>query len=314
MSNLAHVCVELPGNSIISSYCEDVQLSTLKWAQKFKLYPEFKPFAWYTKAQFGMQAAREYPYASYQQLCLAGDLLTWLFTVDDKCDRASSDKTQAMLMKELLHEFIAILEDIESPKNNKLSFALSEVLNRFVVISTPYLYWQLCNHIITYLKECFYELDMQLSGYIPSIAEYFAVRPDTGFSIMFPPVAIFQESMLPDYIYKHDLIQEIELQLNYVGGLSNDIHSFEREKNLETTGLNLVFIAQRELNLSIADAKQYVIDQHNDCLQRLEQCRNEMPFWSKEINRQVDLYVSGLYSIVKGYDDWAIYDTNRYAS
>lgn len=311
MSNLAHACT-LPGKSEINAFSEHVQLNTLKWVQQFDLAPQFKPLAWYTKAKFGLQAAREYPRASVQDICLAGDLLTWLFTVDDTCDRASDDAGAAVNMKSLLYEFIDILENAGKPKGNNLSLALVNVLERFKAISPEFLYNQLCDHITDYLNECFFEIDMQLNAYNPSIEKYFEIRPFGGFYIMFPLVAIFEKLNLPDEVYQHEAVKEIELILNLLGCFSNDLHSVEREKGLETTGFNLVLIAQKELNLTYEDAIQYVAGYHDDYLLKLEQCHSRIPYWGKNINEQLDRYLQGLHQMVRGYDDWAVIDTGRY--
>ena len=313
MSMNAHACT-LPGHPAINAFFEEVQLSTLKWVQRFDLAPQFKPMGWYTKAQFGLQAAREYPNATFNELCLAGDLLTWLFTVDDTCDRGSAGAEAAVEMKSMLHEFINILEDKRKPSENNLSIGLVNVMERFRAISTPYLYRQLCRHMIDYLNECFFEIDMQLNNYVPSIAKYFEIRPFGGFYIMFPLVAIFEKLKLPAEVYEHEIVREIELILNLLGCFSNDLHSAEREKNLDTIGFNLIFIAQRELNLSYEAATQYVKDYHAAYLLRLEHCLSQIPFWGKSTNTRLDLYLDGLYTMVRGYDDWAVIDTGRYKS
>jgi hypothetical protein len=313
MSMNALACT-LPGQPAINASSEEVQLNTLKWAQRFDLAPQFKSIGWYKKAQFGLQAAREYPNATFEQICLAGDLLTWLFTVDDTCDRGSAGAEAAVEMKSMLYEFIGILEDRQEPSANSLSIGLVNILERFRAISTPYLYRQYCRHMIDYLNECFFEIDMQLHSYVPSIEKYFEIRPFGGFYIMFPLVAIFGEFRLPAEVYEHEVIKEIELILNLLGCFSNDLHSADREKNLETIGFNLIFIAQRELNMTYEDAVQYVADYHSEYLQKLEQRISEIPFWSKSINAALDQYIQGLYRMVRGYDDWAVIDTGRYQS
>lgn len=313
MSMNAHACT-LPGQPAINASFEEVQMNTLKWAQRYDLAPQFKSIGWYTKARFGLQAAREYPNATFDQICLAGDLLTWLFTVDDTCDRGSAGAAAAIEMKAMLYEFIDILENKRGASDNSLSIGLVNILERFRAISTPFLYRQYCRHMIDYLKECFFEIDMQLNRYVPSIEKYFEIRPFGGFYIMFPLVAIFERFKLPAEVYEHEVVREIELILNLLGCFSNDLHSAEREKNLEAIGFNLIFIAQRELNLTYEAAVHYVESYHAAYLQKLEECLTKIPFWSKGINTRLDLYIDGLYTMVRGYDDWAIIDTGRYKS
>ncbi|MET3877673.1 hypothetical protein [Chitinophaga sp. OAE865] len=312
MSNALISCVTIPGKSRINSCYEDTQNDTLKWVQKFDMAPRFKPLSWYSRARFGFQAAREYPDASYAQVTLAGDLLSWLFTVDDSCDRGSADEGTALEMRRQLEIFTTILSGKYIEDDNSLSIALKDILHRFREISSPFLYRKYCMHMTDYLNECFFEIDMQIDGLMPSIGRYYKERPYTGFYIMFPLVAIFEKLDLPDEVYDHSVIGEIELVLNLLGCLSNDLHSIAREAKLEKPGFNLIFIAQKELNLSHDAAVQYVINEHKKHLRRFKQLRRELPHWGEYIDEQVDRYIDGLYTIVRGYDDWAVIDTGRY--
>ncbi|MGF6847819.1 hypothetical protein QFZ51_003054 [Chitinophaga sp. W3I9] len=78
--------LEFPTPSAISPLAEEVQVHTFKWAHEFRLESPEK-LKRFNKGKFGWYAAREYPAANYEELCLVGDLITWLFTIDDKCDR-----------------------------------------------------------------------------------------------------------------------------------------------------------------------------------------------------------------------------------
>ncbi len=312
MSNNLYPCVTIPGQTKIHPYFQLVQDNTISWAQRFDLTPQFKPVSWYVKARFGLQAAREYPHANLDYINLAGDLLTWLFTVDDTCDRASSDQPAAEMMKIQIEEFHSILKGEQSNSLGSLSVALENILTRFKEISSPFLYRQYCRHMTDYLKECTFEIQMQLEGYIPSIKKYFQERPFTGFYIMFPLVAIFEGLDVPDEVYEHNTIRELELDLNLLGCLSNDLHSISRERKLDKTGFNLILIAQQELNLSLSQAVSYVVSEHANHLRKFEKNRDILPDWGSKINQQVERYVEGLKTIVRGYDDWAVIDTGRY--
>lgn len=49
-------------------------------------------------------------------------------------------------------------------------------------------------------------------------------------------------------------------------------------------------------------------------MRKLEEHRASLPFWSREINTQLDAYIEGLYIAIKAYFDWALIDTERYKS
>lgn len=302
----------LPGIARMSNYAKEVQQTTLKFAERFNLTPQYKPLSWYETAQFGLQAARQYPDATFDQINFAGDLLTWLFTVDEICDRASSNIGHAKQIEVLIHELVQILQDLASHRSDALSYGLSDIVDRLRGISSPFLFNTFCSHIIDYLRECLFEIEIQTRGTVPSISEYFRMRPFTGFYIMMPLVAVFENLSLPDFIYSLPVLKEIELTLNFLGNFSNDLHSVNREQNLGVTGFNLIFIAQNELGISMEDAIQLVVGYHTSYQQRLEQLKLKLPSYNKKINTDLNRYIDGLYTFVKGYDNWAISDTGRY--
>nr|WP_295871305.1 hypothetical protein [uncultured Chitinophaga sp.] len=315
MLNRKYAMVTIPGDIKISHFSETVQTNTVNWAQEFNLSPFYKPLKWYNHARFGLQAAREYPFASLEHITLAGELLTWLFTVDDSCDRGSEDKALATEMTDQLEVFISILKGEAYHGSGRLELALVNILNKFLVIShdRPFLYWQFCTHVADYLTECKLEVKMQLHRHQMSIDDYYRERPYTGFYIMFPLVAMFAGLRIPKRVYTHPVVKSMELELNLLGCLSNDLHSISREAALEEGGFNLILISKREHGLTMDDAIGFVSEEHSRHLQAFETARTMLPDFGERINNQLAVYIAGLYQIVRGYDDWAVLDTGRYS-
>lgn len=303
--------LEFPIASMISPFTDRVQEHTMHWAENFNLVSSEK-LRGFTKAKFGWYAAREYPNAEYQELCIVGDLITWLFTVDDQCDRASSNGIETTALKAMLQGFISVLSTGKAAISSQLNISLLDIINRLEPISSPYLFSLFIKEMISYFQECLWEIDMQAENYMPSIQEYLNWRPKTGFYIMFPLVSIFDNLDLPAEVYEHEIIKRIELLLNLTANLANDLHSLEREMELNTKGLNLVFIYQNELKISLENAIAMVSEQYAENLITLEQCRKNLPFWNDRITEQINTYIDGLYIAIKAYFDWAIVDTARY--
>lgn len=315
MLNRQYAMITIPGDVKISDFSATVQTNTVNWAQEFNLSPVYKPLKWYNHALFGVQAAREYPFASLEHITLAGELLTWLFTVDDSCDRGSENKALAWEMTTQLDEFIHILEGKPYEGIGHLELALVNILNKFQVIShdRPFLYWQFCTHVADYLRECKLETKMQLLQHQMSIEDYYRERPFTGFYIMFPLVAMFTGLRIPKRVYTHPVVKSLELELNLLGCLSNDLHSIAREAALEEVGFNLILISKREHDLTLDDAVSFVTEEHTRHLQIFEKTRAILPDFGEPINKDLAMYIAGLYQIVRGYDDWAVLDTGRYS-
>ncbi|MBV8252125.1 MAG: hypothetical protein JO154_05910 [Chitinophaga sp.] len=315
MENILNL--EFPTVSLISPFASQIQEHTTEWAKQFSLINEDKT-RFFNKAKFGFYAAREYPEAGYDDLCIVGDLIAWLFTVDDQCDRASSNSMEAAVLREMLTGFISIIRKggltFTSSLHQVLNESLQDIMFRFKSVSTPYLYQQFGDYMVMYFEECLWEIDMQVNGYEPSIREYLEQRPKTGFYIMFPLISIFKGVQLPEEVYNHPVLKEIELLLNLTANLANDLHSLEREKALKTKGLNLVFIYQRELQISLDDAITEIREQYHRNLSTMDDLRLQFPHWSSTVNRQLEEYIDGLYTVIKAYFDWAIVDTARYQS
>lgn len=314
MLNRKYAMVTIPGDIKISHFSETVQTNTVNWAQEFNLSPFYKPLKWYDRALFGVQAAREYPFASLEHITLAGELLTWLFTVDDSCDRGSEDKALATEMTDQLDVFISILEKKPYGGNGRLELALANIAKKLQIIchDRPFLYRQFCIHMKDYLTECKLEIKMQLHRHQMSIEDYYRERPFTGFCIMYPLVAMFAGLRIPEKVYMHPVVKKIELEISLLGCLSNDLHSIRREAELEEGGFNLILIARRELNLTLDDAIDFVASEHARHLEAFEVARTFLPDFGDRINSQLAKYIAGVYQIVRGYDDWAVLDTERY--
>ncbi|NLR68711.1 hypothetical protein HGH92_30695 [Chitinophaga varians] len=314
MLNRKYAMVTIPGDVKISDYSETVQANTVNWAQEFNLSPFFKPLKWYDRALFGVQAAREYPFASLEHITLAGELLTWLFTVDDSCDRGSEDKIRAVQMTAQLDVFISILQGRIYQGNGQLELALGNIVGKLRTICSdrPFLYQQFSIHMTDYLTECKLEIKMQLHRHRMTIEDYYRERPFTGFCIMYPLVAMFAGLRIPEEVYTHPVVRKIELEISLLGCLSNDLHSIRREAELEEGGFNLILIAKRELDLTMDDAIEFVAEEHSRHLREFETARTLLPDFGDRINTQLAKYIAGVYQIVRGYDDWAVLDTERY--
>jgi len=308
--------LDFPTASLISPFAERVQAHTTQWALQFELISEEKvPF--FDKAKFGWYAAREYPEASYAEICIVGDLIAWLFTVDDKCDRASSNSTAAATLKAMFEGFIHIIRQegrLYSMEHRILNRSLENIMHRFEAVSNPALFRAFGEEMISYFEECLWEVDMQLEEHEPNIKEYLQWRPKTGFYIMFPLISIFHQLDIPREVYQHPNLKQAELLLNLTANLANDLHSMEREKALKTKGLNLVFIYERELHLSLEEAVDKIYDEYFRNLDTIDQLLTGMPSYGAAIDRQLKIYIDGLYTVIKAYFDWALVDTTRYKS
>lgn len=301
-----------PAPAAISTFADDAQQHTIRWAGRIGLVTTPLTPDWLSKARFGWQAAREYPYAGYDEICLAGDLLTWLFTVDDLCDRASDHKENADELKQMLKGCMAILQKEKITTASPFNDGLRNIMARLNFISPPNFFNCFINQMLIYLRECFIEIRMQTKGYIPTIGEYWDLRAKTGFDIMFPLAGIFNDIRLPDEILEHRVVRKIERELSLIGCLANDLHSLRREEQLDAMGLNLVFVSQHELGISREEAIHMIITAHDNKIQQLQALREGLPYWGRHINAALDVYLDGLYQIIKGYYDWAMSDSGRY--
>ncbi|TGJ78355.1 hypothetical protein E0Z10_g10414 [Xylaria hypoxylon] len=123
-----------------------------------------------------------------------------------------------------------------------------------------------------------------------------------GVSPLFSLVEYAHALRIPDYVFEHPTIQEIEqLGIEFVL-ITNDILSYMKEEG-ESVPHNLVAVA-RMSGLRAQEAFDYVGNMLNSRYERWEKAVGVIPNWGEDINKHVEKYVRGVADVVRGNLYW----------
>lgn len=166
-----------------------------------------------------------------------------------------------------------------------------------------------------------------------SIDGYWAVRRHS--SGCYPSFALMElELDIPEEIYRHPLLDRMRdcaLYLICAGNVSHlpppapvlrrgmasdreglkDLYSYPIERARGHALHNLVTTAMHQLDLTPQGAADWIGEWTDGIVREFLRCRDDLPSWDPETDRQVQEYVNGLAYWVRGNDDWS-FESQRY--
>ncbi|KAI2634584.1 isoprenoid synthase domain-containing protein [Xylaria nigripes] len=134
-------------------------------------------------------------------------------------------------------------------------------------------------------------------------------RLSVGGIIFFAMVEYAYELRIPDYVFEHPVIKELELLSVDITTLTNDIFSYPREEE-DPVPPNLVASA-RLGGLGPQEAFSHIGEMVHSRYRRWEEAVSEVPKWGDEIDRDVAKYIKGILSFSIGNLYWS-FESKRY--
>ncbi|KAI1871869.1 hypothetical protein JX265_005855 [Neoarthrinium moseri] len=123
-----------------------------------------------------------------------------------------------------------------------------------------------------------------------------------GVGPIYPLIEYAHELHIPDYVFKHPVIQEIEqLGTDFVL-ISNDILSYMKEE-AELVPHNMV-AAARLSGHGPQEAFDYVGNMLSSRYKRWEVALEHLPRWGVAVDGQVEAYIQGVANIAKANLNW----------
>ena len=169
---------------------------------------------------------------------------------------------------------------------------------RFVQAMTDY-----ANDVLRHVKDCSIEQ-------VPDPEDLIELRRNSiGVKPLFAFVEYGHDIELPDYVFDHVLIQEIQLLgIDWVL-IQNDLISYPKD---EEEGVNHNLISSYRLQ---GFGPQEAYDQLGSMLEsiynRFDMAVKELPCWGEHVDVEVERYVEGIKNCVKANLHWS-FRTDRY--
>ena len=299
-----------PFPSYVNQHAEAVDNHILEWVNKFNLVTNHEHFERLRKSKFGRLAARAYPDAPLEELKIVAVWNTWLFIRDDLCDESGLGKNPDLL-SEVHDELLEVLKG-RAPQeyDSALSHALFDIRKRLLLKASPAWMCRFINSVIEYFDSSLWEAQNRASGILPETGVYILMRPYTGgLYTDIDLIDIAEDIYLPLHVRKHEVVQRLALMANNVVCWSNDIISYAKEsKHQDVHNLVATLLATQP---NLQKAVDMAADLINTEVHAFIELENRLPFFSPEINRDLQRFVAVLRSWMRGNLDWA-YESGRY--
>lgn len=313
MNNIKLPELYCPFPSAINQYAEAAGQHTLDWVRSFNLVTDESVYQSLRAATIYFLAARTHPSASLEVLEIVSDSLFWFGAFDDQFEKAGISK-QSELLEPVHARLVEILKgaeltDVDMPvarslrdiwqRLHQLPHATSELMLRFTKSMEDYLQavrWEALNH----------SQEITLD-----VATYTKIRKVTiGFYPYICIIIIDNGIALPPEVIEHPIVKRLDLMATLLIGWSNDILSFEKDKRDGNTH-NIVMVIQHEYQLPLQEAFDRAVELHDADMQIFIELSAQLPSFGAEIDANLQRYLSGLRSWIRGHLDWTL-ESPRY--
>jgi 5-epi-alpha-selinene synthase len=314
VNNINFPVLYSPFPSAINQHCDAAYQRTLDWVRSFNFVADESLYQSLLAAKFDVLTARVYPYASLEDLEIFTDMMIWNFFVDDQFEKAGMSKQLKILepwharLVEIMKKN-AELSDIDTPavrawgdimqKLHRLPYVTSEWVLRFT------------KNMENYFQGIRWEALNNSQGITPDVATFIKIRTFTSAVYPFIDLILIMDRIaLPPEVLKHPIVKRLELATNNVVAWSNEIFSFDKETRAGNN-FNLVTVLQQEYQISLQEAFDRAAELHNAEVELFINLSAQLPSFGTEIDANLERYLLGLRSWIRGNVDWSV-QTGRY--
>lgn len=306
-----------PFEPMINPFVEGADAHTVEWLLQYNLLPKGEPMESFLKNKYALLCGRSFPTGDYDLLCIASDLYTHLFLLDDPFDHVYVGKKAQERKKYLTAVVDAMLEITIDGKTKILATdpfvtAFDELWRRIRKKTTPE--WQVrFSRDLKKTLECgLWEYDGMLKQHIPTVAEVLENRQyGSGANLGTDFVELTENAALTVDVLQNEKVRNLTYLARVLVCWANDLYSVNRELKCGDR-FSLVLAVHHEQNLKLEDAIQEVAKIHDDEMRQFLNLEQQLPSFNEEIDEKIRCYVKGLRYYVRGNIDWSISDTKRY--
>jgi hypothetical protein len=254
-------------------------------------------------------AARMAPTTSYEKLIPCVRLAVQFVVLDDQLEFSTREET-----KQCLDRIIEIVKGAEPlPDENGTFHQMAILRDEFAAFMPPTWMAQFIRNLQRVMKYGIMdEMPYKISGSTPPL-EYFMVLREYCV-LMYPYylwAAIESDFVLPDYIDEHPVMMRLMALACRLEAWQNDFHSYAKEICLDSEGMNLLIVLQKQCNMTLEEACTEAKRIHDADLAEFIALHENLPDFG-EHQQQVYNYISCLGTILQGINTHYAKDTLRY--
>ncbi len=303
----------VPFSPRMSPHQVAVEAHSRLWAKEYGLVRNAKAMKRFDMACFSGLAARTYPSANFHDLCIVNDWTVWLFMQDDQFDEAEIGK-QSQQLQNYANQVINLLENPRPctlENDGPLLASLAELWQRMCDGMDEGCQQRFIENNRNYFTACMWEAENRALGYVPTIDEYIVNRRETSALKSCVDLIYLSEKLsFPDEIRDRDDLRGLADMANDALSWANDVISFPKEYARGDVH-NLVTAIKYERGVSVQEAVDEAADYSNRTVAAFVELEATVPSFGKEMDKQVDRFISVLKSWIRGNLDWS-YVTGRY--
>ncbi|KAK5995813.1 Sesquiterpene synthase 2 [Cladobotryum mycophilum] len=248
--------------------------------------------------------------ASQARLRTVCDWGNWVFPFDDMFDNGElrdlpneSRRVMDLLMEPMLGNPI-------TPTRPRIVEVHDDIFKRLSKESTPGILNRYTLAMHSYCKGALAHVDDQFSGKMLSLQEIIETRRmSSGVSPLYHLVEYAHNIRLPDEVFEHDVIKELEVLGIDMVSISNDILSYRKER-AEGVLHNMVAVCELS-GMPMQKAFDTVAERLVTTYRRWDELEAVLPSWNQHIDMEVRRYIDGIKSVVKANLNWS-FRSRRY--
>jgi 5-epi-alpha-selinene synthase len=294
-----------PFPSAVNKHAESLHQHTIEWVRKFNLISDEAAYQKFCQSRFSDLAARVYPDAAFTELKLLSDWNVWTFIIDDQMDEGAMGK-----QPEQLAAFYAGLVNVLKGKDTAyqiepLGAALNDLRQRIMQQKVESV---MIRRFIGSVEACLsafvWEAKNRARGNMPDVATYMKMRATTsGWPTFVELMSLNRMFNLPPEVLDRTDVQHLSLMANNILCWANDIFSFRKEMRCGDVH-NLVLTLRHEHQCNLQEAIQRAVKLHDNEVRAFVELETQLPSFGRDIDYQLDRYISSLRSWMRGSLDW----------
>ncbi len=303
------LCVPFPEE--VNEYAQAAEEHTLEWAVKFKLVKGNKHYQHFRSAKYGQTAERAYPKASFENLAIASDLVTFFYLLDDQCDTNVGKQPDSLRV--VFSRFLDVMKQLSSITADADPFlaSLSDIWQRIHQRADSDLIERFVNNLEGFFESYVWEAENRARNTVPSLDTYIKMRSLTsGFIWALDLGEVVEGINLPGQVRECDEVLKLASLGNHVCSWLNDIVSVEKElKSGEIH--NLVLVLQQEYQLTLQEAVNRAAQMWTTDLQAFITLEQQLPSFGATVDMELGRYIGLMRSWMRAAEHWS-YQSGRY--
>ncbi|KAL7816077.1 isoprenoid synthase domain-containing protein [Trichoderma aethiopicum] len=265
------------------------------------------------KCDFSYFCAIAAPFASRARFRTMCDWGNWVFPYDDMFDNGhlrNEPEASQRVMESLMMPMLGKTANLDSEDRLRIVQFHDTVVERMALRTPKGVQRRFAVAMQGYCRGALTHIDHQFSGKIPTLEEVTMIRRESaGCRPLFYLVEYAHRLRVPDEVFEHPIIQELEDLGQDMVAISNDILSYRKEQK-EGVPHNMVTVCQRN-GMSAQKAFNTVGRLLERRYERWDKAEASLPSWGKEVDVEVRKYIEGIKCVVKANLNWS-FKSERY--